>query len=682
MRRLNVVMWGALLIMLLAAGCTFPASSTPAADPVEAEPSATPTVEVVMEEPAGTGAEEVVETEVVQHKDQVTILTDPDQQNNVWDARKAGLGILMSMRGDAKPVPFIEDATVPVEHLAEYVRELSAKAAEVGVNQMAMYAHASAGCLHIRPILNLKTATGIAQMRQIAETSVSLVTRFGGSTSGEHGEGMARGEFSARLFGPELNRAFKAVKRAFDPEDMMNPGKVVHVPAMDDVANLRYGPNYTTPAEITETVFSFEKDFGFAGAVEMCNGSGVCRKLDDGVMCPSFQATRDETNSTRGRANTLRAAMMGLLGPDGMTSKEVYDVMDLCLSCHACKSECPSAVDMAKLKAEFLYNYYRKHGIPLRSWIFANIANLNKLGQPFAPLANLALRGPGKWAMVALGVHPQRSMPLFAEQTFSKWFRQNHNTVQDEAISGEGRQVILFHDTFMEHNNPEIGQAAIRVLEAGGYEPILLEDRKCCGRPAISKGLLDEARKNAIHNVKLLAPYARKGLPIVGLEPSCMAMLVDEYLDLVPGDDAQIVADQTMMLDQFLVQEAQSGRLQLQLDDTPRKILFHGHCQQKATFGTQSTHQMLKMIPNCSVEEIDTGCCGMAGSFGFEKEHYELSIQIAELGLAPAVRAADADTIICAMGTSCRDQTEHTTGRKALHPIQVLAGALISRKAD
>lgn len=612
---------------------------------------------------------------------EITVIEDPADQENVWNARIAGLGILMSMRGDAKPLPFIEDATVPVEHLAEYVRELSAFVSEVGVDQMAIYAHASAGCLHIRPILNLKTRTGIHQMRQIAEKSVSLIIRYGGSTSGEHGEGLARGEFSQKLFGHEITRAFHEVKRAFDPENLMNPGKVVNVPAMDKVANLRYGPFYETPSAIRETVFSFEKDFGFAGAVEMCSGSGECRQLDGGVMCPSFQATRDEANSTRGRANILRAAMMGLLGPNGMISQEVYDVMDLCLSCHACKSECPSAVDMAKLKAEFLHNYYTEHGIPVRSWLFGNIAQINRLGQPLAPLANLALRGPVKWAMTALGVHPARSMPLFTRQPFSKWFKLTHIGQQNDPASAANRQVIFFHDTFMEHNHPEVGQAAIRVLEAAGYQPVVLEDRKCCGRPAISKGLLDEASKNAHHNVELLAPYARRGLPIVGLEPSCMAMLVDEYLDLVPGEDAQIVAAQTMMLDQFLVQEAQQGNLQLDFDDSPRKVLFHGHCQQKTTFGTQSTHAMLGLIPNCTVEEIEAGCCGMAGSFGYEKEHYALSIQIAELALAPAVRAAADDTIICAMGTSCRDQTEHTTGRKALHPIQVLADALRSDPA-
>jgi len=499
---------------------------------------------------------------------------------------------------------------------------------------------------------------------------------YGGPTSGEHAEGLARGEFSEKLFGPEVVKAFEEVKAAFDPQNLMNPGKVVGAPRMDDEATLRFGSDYELPYEPEETVFNFTNDFGFAAGVEMCNGAGVCRKLDEGVMCPSFKALRDETHSTRGRANALRSGMMGLLGPEGMTSKEVYDVLDLCLSCHACKSECPSAVDMAKLKAEFLYQYQQKHGIPLRSQVFANIAKLNKLGQPFAPLTNLFLRGPGKLVMSALGVESKRSLPVYAPQTFSQWHQQ-------QGVRGNGtkladrKQVIFFHDTFTEHNDPHIGRAAIKVLRAAGHEPFILPEKACCGRPAVSKGLLDEALKLAKHNVALFAPYAKQGIPIVGCEPSCMAMLVDDYQDLVPGEDARAVATNSMMLDMFLVNEAEKGDLNLVFDGRPRHVLFHGHCQQKATFGTANTIKMLEMIPNCTVEEIDSGCCGMAGSFGYEKEHYDLSIQLAEMSLAPAVRAASEDTIICAMGTSCRDQIQHTTGRGALHPIEILAEAII-----
>ena len=612
----------------------------------------------------------------IRHHDPVIIVADAAEQANVWYVRKVGLGILMSIRGDTKPIPFIEDAAVPVQHLADYVTEIFNFSYSVGLEQVAMYGHASAGCIHIRPLVNLMKSEGVSQLRQIAEKSVDLVVEYGGTTSGEHAEGVARGEFSEKLFGPELVQAFKDVKATFDPQNLMNPGKVVDTPKMDDESLLRFGSDYTLPFEPKQTIFQFIADHGFTAGVEMCNGAGVCRKLDEGVMCPSFQALRDETHSTRGRANALRAGMMGFLGPEGMLSEEVYDVMDLCLSCHACKSECPSAVDMAKLKAEFLYQYQQKHGVPFRSRLFANIAKLNKMGQPFAPLANLLLQWPGRWVMSMLGVEPERSFPQFAQQTFSKWFLH-------QGVSGNGsepmenKQVIFFHDTFTEHNDPHIGRAAIKILRSAGYEPRILPEKVCCGRPAVSKGLLDEALKLAKHNVALLAPYAKQGVPIVGCEPSCMAMLVDDYLDLVPGEDAQAVAAHSMTLDMFLVGEAEKGDLNLAFDGKSRQVLFHGHCQQKATFGTASTIAMLEMIPHCTVEEIDSGCCGMAGSFGYEKEHYDLSIQLAEISLAPAVRAAPAETIICAMGTSCRDQIHHTTGRIARHPIEVFAEAII-----
>lgn len=612
----------------------------------------------------------------VGHRDQVVIVADPAEQANVWYVRKLGLGILMSVRGDAKPVSYIEDAAVPVEHLADYVSQLYESAQEIGIERMAMYGHASAGCVHVRPLINTKTKEGKRQVRLISEKSVELVCSYGGTTSGEHGEGISRGEFAERLFGSELVQAFHEVKDAFDPRNLMNPGKVVSPPKMDDPSLMRYGADYQTSYSFAQTVFHFHEDGDFARAVEMCNGAGVCRQLEQGVMCPSFQATRQEKHSTRGRANALRAAMMGLLGPQAMTSKELYEVLDLCLSCHACKSECPSSVDMARLKAEFLHQYYQEHGVPIRSWLFANIAKWNALMQPIAPLSNMFLRGPAKWALAALGVHSKRSLPTLAPEPFSRWYRRGAQQKKNPDAH-EQRAVIFFHDTFTEHNEPNIGQAAIKVLRAAGYHPMILEDRVCCGRPAISKGLLKEALRAAEHNVALLAPYAKRGIPIVGVEPSCMAMLVDEYLDLVPGEEAQAVAQQTMLVDGFLVREAREGRLKLRFDGTQRHVLFHGHCQQKSAFGTANTLEMLRMIPHSTVEEIDAGCCGMAGSFGYESEHYDLSIQLAEMSLAPAIRAAAEDTLICVMGTSCRDQVEHTTGRHALHPIEILASALL-----
>lgn len=610
----------------------------------------------------------------INHRDPVVVVEDPRQQANVWHVRKVGLGILMSIRGDAKPIPFIEDAAVPVEHLADYVTTIVDYCKEVGVERVGMYAHASAGCIHIRPLVNLKTKEGLRHLRLVAEKSVELVCQYGGTTSGEHGDGLVRGEFIERLFGPEMVEAFREVKAAFDPEGLMNPGKIVGCPRMDDETILRFGSDYRTPYAIEKPVFSYQVDGGFNRAVEMCNGAGVCRKAE-GVMCPSFQVTRNEADSTRGRANALRAAMMGLLGPDGMTSREVYEVLDLCLLCKACKAECPSSVDMAKLKSEFLYNYQQEHGVPLRSRLLANIDRLNRLAQPVAPLANVALRGPAKWVLNRVGIHPARELPAIARQPFSRWYGRHQHRA-----NGNGRgtrpQVVLWHDTFMEHNDPQIGQAAVRVLEAAGYDVVLVEKRQCCGRPAVSKGLLDEAKRMAEHNLKLLAPYARQGIPIVGVEPSCLSMFVDEYLDLVPGEDARDVAAMVMPLETFLVQRAQASEIELEFDETPRHVLFHGHCHQKATFGTADTHAMLRLVPNLTVEEVVSGCCGMAGAFGYETEHYDLSMSLAEMALAPAVRGAAPETIICAAGRSCREQIDHTTERTAIHPIEVLAGAL------
>jgi len=615
----------------------------------------------------------------INHHGPVVIVADPRQQANVWYVRKVGLGILMSVRGDAKPIPFIEDAAVPVEHLADYITEISDYCYQAGVEQVAIYAHASAGCIHVRPLVNLKTGVGVRQIRQIAEKSVELILKYNGTTSGEHGEGLARSEFSERLFGSRLTRAFEEVKAAFDPQNRLNPGKVVYPSRMDDESLLRYGSQYEAPFRPRNTVFRFRAEGDFARAVEMCNGAGVCRKLGQGVMCPSFQATRDEANSTRGCANALRAAMIGLLGSEGMTSRELYQVFDLCLSCQACKSECPSSVDMARLKAEFLHIYNREHGIPLRSRLFARIGRLNEIAQPFAPLANFLIHGPGKWVLTSLGIHPKRTLPRLSSQTFSAWYRKSKRNggFSTERMRNEAKQVVFFHDTFMEYYDPQVGQAAIEVLEAAGYDPIILFDKQDSGRPAVSKGLLEDAARLARGNLELLAPYARRGIPIVGCEPSEMAMLLDEYPDLAPGEVADSVARLAMMLEELILRAADAGDLKMNFDQTPRHILFHGHCQQKATFGTDSTKKMLQLIPHCTIEEIDAGCCGMAGSFGYEKEHYDLSIQLAEMALAPRVRAADSSTIICATGTSCRDQIFHTTGRKALHPIEIFSDALI-----
>ncbi|MCD6426373.1 MAG: FAD-binding protein, partial [Anaerolineales bacterium] len=600
-------------------------------------------------------------------------LIEPRAQDQIWEARKVGLGILQSKKGDAKPTTFIEDAAVPVENLASYALGIKAFGKEIGIGEIAFYAHASAGCLHIRPQVNLKSRDGLRQMRQLAEKSLSLVQKFGGTTSGEHGEGFARGEFTEKLYGPALRTAFQEIKEVFDPDYRLNPGKIINPPAMDQSNLLRYGVDYQAELKPARTLLSFEEDLGFDSAVEMCNGAGVCRQLEGGVMCPSFQATRDENYSTRGRSNLLRAAMTGKLGPKGMTSLELYQTLDLCLSCQACLSECPSAVDMSKLKAEFLHGYYKEHGIPFRSWFFANIAEVSRLAHLFAPLVNLILGSPLSGLLSLIGIHPQRKMPSFANQTFTDWYGKEQ--IQNE--QSEGQQAVFFYDTYLEYNYPHIGKALVNICQKAGLGLIVLKEKVDSGRPAYSKGVLDKAQSLARKNIELLTPYAEQGIPIIGCEPSVMVMLKKEYRDLVPGPAADRISDVAMLAEDFLLQEVAGGRVQFKFDKHPRKILYHGHCQQKANFGTAATLQMLRLISGSTVEEIEAGCCGMAGAFGYEKEHYQLSLEIAELELAPQIRKAANNTIICASGTSCREQIAHTTERTAKHPLEVFAEALV-----
>ncbi len=637
-------------------------------DAIQGDPEAVLVVEYQGEELEALSKKE----SQLAHLGPISPLIEPEEQEKIWKARKVGLGILQSQRGDAKPTTFIEDSAVPVEHLADYALELKDFAGEIGVGEIAFYAHASAGCLHIRPQVNLKSAEGIKQMRALAEKSLSLVIQFGGTTSGEHGEGFARGEFSRRLFGPELTQAFQEIKEIFDPEYLLNPGKIVNPPKMDQLDLLRYGPDYKALYKPEGTLLSFETDQGFDRAVEMCNGAGVCRQLEGGVMCPSFQATRDEQHSTRGRANMLRVAMTGKYGWEGLTSRELYQTLDLCLSCQACSNECPSAVDMSKLKAEFLYQYYQAHGVPMRSWFFANIAGINKLVQPISTLANPILNSPFSRLISLLGIHPDRSFPSYAQQTFTQWYGKRDQRKNPLP----GSKAVFFYDTYLEYNYPHIGQALVRIFERAGLDLIVLEGKVDSGRPAYSKGVLDKAQSLAKKNLELLLPYAEEGIPIIGCEPSVVVMLTKEYLDLVPGAAARKVAEHSRLAEDYLFEKIKAGRAQFQFDHKPRQILYHGHCQQKANLGTESTLALLSSIPGSTVEQVDAGCCGMAGAFGYEKEHYALSLEIAELNLAPRIRETDPKTIICASGTSCREQIAHTTDRKALHPLEVFASAL------
>ncbi|MDA1127826.1 MAG: FAD-binding protein [Chloroflexi bacterium] len=606
-------------------------------------------------------------------------MMDRAAQASVWAVRKNGLGLLMSMKGDAKPLPFVEDTAVDPENMGDFVRRFD----EIVRNhdtEAAYYGHASVGCLHIRPVVSLKNQDGVDKMVAIADEISDLVKEFGGSLSGEHGDGIVRGVWNEKMFGPEIYKLFQELKATFDPDGIMNPGKIIDCPPMDQ--NLRYGADYRASSPPSKLDFSI--DTNFAGAVEMCNGMGACRKLE-GHMCPSYIATRDEEHSTRGRANLLRAALSGKLPEGTMTSKRLYEAMDLCLECKGCKSECESGVDMAKLKYEFLDQYHQANGTPLRNKVFAHINRLSAWGSRTAPLSNLMAQNPiGKMmAQMVLGVTPKRKTPKFVRQTFAKWFRGRGNPPRSPFTKGGSDAaslvatdtVVLLNDTYMNYNYPEIGKAAVALLEAAGLN-VILSDTKCCGRPMISKGLLDDAKANAASNIDQLYAYAEQGIPVIGCEPSCLLTFRDEYPELVRDERARKVAENSYMIDEFLMKLQEEGKLELDLSKLEKKVLFQAHCHQKADMGTATSMAALRLAPGYQVELINAGCCGMAGSFGYEKEHYDLSMKIGEEALFPAIRAKHSDWEVAVMGVSCRQQVEHGTGRKARHLVEVLADAL------
>ena len=611
-------------------------------------------------------------------------LLEPSAQASVWSVRKAGLGLLMSIHGDAKPLPFVEDPAVDPENLGEFVRRFDEIVRNHGTTA-AYYGHASVGCLHIRPLVSLKDSDGVDRMVAISDEISDLVKEFGGSMSGEHGDGIVRGVWTEKMFGPQIYQAFREVKSTFDPRGLMNPGKIVDCPPMTE--NLRYGVDYK--ASSLPTTLDFSADADFAGAVEMCNGMGVCRKLD-GSMCPSFMATRDEEHTTRGRANLLRAAMSGGLPEGAITSQRLYDAMDLCLECKACKAECDSGVDMAKLKYEFLAQYYKANGAPIRSRVFANINKLSRWGSRFAPLSNRLAGSPvGKLvASKVLGIHPKRMLPSFQRETFPKWFEKRDKNPpvspflkggQKGDLQGEGgqpiRTVVLFNDTFMNYNYPQVGEAAVELLEAAGFR-VELANARCCGRPMISHGLMDEAVASARYNVELLHGYAERGIPIVGCEPSCLLTFRDEYPEICQDEKSRTVAAHSYLIDEFLMMLQEKGELDLEFKDVSTQVLFHGHCHQKALAGTAASLGALRLPLGARVELVNAGCCGMAGSFGFEREHYDISMTIGEHALFPAVNAKGQDWDIAVTGVSCRQQIEHGTGRTARHLVEILRDAL------
>ena len=594
----------------------------------------------------------------------ITIAATASQQADVWAVRKAGLGLMMSERSEAKPISFIEDAAVPVEKLADYIADVE-KIVHDADTTYAIYAHASAGCLHIRPLINLKTLKGRRQYRAIADAVAQTVKKYQGTITGEHGQGLARSEFSEYLFGADLMEAFRQLKQAFDPDNMMNPGKIIDAPAMDSAELLRYSPAYETIE--FHTRYDWSADNGFAGAVEMCNGAGVCRQESTGTMCPSYQATLDEAHSTRGRANALRAAISGQL-PDDLGDPALKDVLDLCLVCKACASECPSAVDVAKLKSEFLAAWHDRHGIDLNTRLFGNIHTIGRLGGKLPRFSNFMLNHPlGKWGANLLGIPTDRPLPRFAEKSF---------TAQGPYPQHQQPDAVLIIDTFTEWYQPELARAAMRLAQRLDLRLNVqtLPGQGCCGRPGISKGLLDKAKNMAHDNI--LGLYRQNGeAPYLFLDPSCLSPFVDDYLTLVdPGlqPAAKSLAARCLSVEQYFADELARRADELAWQKTAPQILLHGHCHQKALWGTADTVKLLRTIPDADVTEIDAGCCGLAGSFGYE--HYELSMKIANDRLLPTIRD-NPEAIVTAPGGSCRIQIQDA-GYAARHPIETVLDAL------
>ena len=609
----------------------------------------------------------------------VVEITDAALQRDFWEVRKAGLNIMMSMKGDGKPVSFIEDCAVPLEHLAEYTDRLT-RVFEKHGTRGTWYAHASVGCLHVRPILNMRE-DGAHKMRAIAEEAAQMVREYKGAYSGEHGDGLVRSEWIAPMFGPRITQAFGEIKDLFDPQGLMNPGKIVRPSKMDDRALFRYKPGYA--ARKIDTVLDWSEWGGFDKAVEMCNNNGHCRKSDAGTMCPSFRATGEEQHLTRGRANTLRLALSGQLamnpGEDAFVSQEMHDTMDLCVSCKGCKRECPTGVDMAKMKIEFLHHYRQRHALPMRERLTAYLPRYALWAARLPWLANLRDTIPGLALLSEklLGLSAQRTLPRWKSDTF---FARPGAALGGGNINGE---VVLLVDTFNNYFEPENARAALAVLRAAGYLvhlPRAADNARplCCGRTFLAAGLVNEAKIEAQRMIVALKSFIARGVPVIGLEPACLLGLRDEFLSMLPGADSAALALNSMLLEEFLAREADAGRLKLKLKALPQaRALVHGHCHQKAFDVMPAVRKALKLVPELEVEVVESSCCGMAGSFGYEARHYDVSMKMAEASLLPKVRAAGDDTLIVADGTSCRHQIRDGAQRTALHVARVLERALV-----
>ena len=643
----------------------------------------------------------------------VVEILDPKLQAAITDVRTAGLNIMMSMKEEGKPVSFVEDCAVPLAHLAEYTARLTEVFERHGTRGT-WYAHASVGCLHVRPVLNLRLDKDKAAMRAIAEEAFAMVRAYKGSHSGEHGDGLVRSEFHEQMFGSRLVHAFEQVKDRFDPNGLFNPGKIVRAPKFDDRENFRYGPGYHGTAMTTALDWSAYPGAGggFQGAVEMCNNNGACRALAGGVMCPSYRVTREERDVTRGRANTLRLAITGQLGPDALTSDEMAATLALCVSCKACRRECPTGVDMARMKIEVLRARAEKFGLSLHERLVGYLPRYAPYAAKVSWLLNLRDVVPGAAALseAIAGFSARRSLPRWR----SDWFKDSgaiplprlrgrvgegeatptelaaSPSLPSPASGGgeEEKEVILFADTFNRYFERENLDAALSVLAAGGYRVHLATPADgssrplCCGRTFLSIGRVDEARKEAERVLAALDPFVSRGVPVVGLEPSCILGFRDEIPAIMKDARAQRLGAHALLLEEFLAREAKAGRLDLQLAPVAKRALLHGHCHQKSFDVLAPVESVLKLIPGLAVETIESSCCGMAGAFGFAAETIDASLAMGELSLLPAVRKAEPDALIVADGTSCRHQIHDGTGRAALHVARVLALSLANHQSN
>jgi FAD/FMN-containing dehydrogenase/Fe-S oxidoreductase len=605
----------------------------------------------------------------------VVDVTEPALQSGIADFRAAGLNVMMSMREAGKPVSFVEDCAVPLPHLADYTDRLN-RIFEKHGTRGTMYAHASEGCLHVRPVLNLKLDKDVKAMRAIAEETFAIVREYKGSHSGEHGDGLVRSEFHEAMFGSRIVQDFKQVKHRFDPGNLLNPGKIVDPPRMDDRSLFRYAPDYRVPELKTALDWSGYSGAGggFQGAVEMCNNNGACRKLEGGVMCPSYRATRNEKDVTRGRANTLRLAISGQLGPEALASDDMAETMKLCVSCKACRRECPTGVDMAKMKIEVLAARAATHGLSLHDRLIGYLPRYAGLAARLAPLANARNNSP------LLRTALEKFAGISARRDLPRWRRDVFAPDAETFGSADGPEVVMFADTFNRAYERENLDDALRVLIAGGFRIHLprAEDRKplCCGRTFLSAGLVNEARAELDRLVATYAPFAARGVPIVGLEPSCLLTLRDELPSLRSDDNAKTVSAYALLFEEFLAHEATNGRLKLPLKPIGDKAMVHGHCHQKAFDAFTPAMKVLRLIPDLEVTPIESSCCGMAGAFGYGADTYDASMEMAELSLLPAVRDTDTKTFIVADGTSCRHQIKDGAHRTAQHVARVLAMSL------